>query len=117
MKKHHLVRFSINLIFFIRFNKLVSQQRPFYVEKLLFISKIKNMNYLEILKNVLQDKGVDASKISEETSLSDLGLDSLDTVSALMDIEEQLNIEFSTEEFSTAKNVKDVLNLIEKKIK
>jgi len=75
------------------------------------------MDYLEILKNVLKDKGVDASNITEETTLSNLGLDSLDTVSALMDIEEQLNIEFSTDEFSSAKNVKDVLDLIEKKLK
>ena len=75
------------------------------------------MDYLQILKNVLKDKGVDASNITEETTLSNLGLDSLDTVSALMDIEEQLNIEFSTDEFSSAKNVKDVLDLIEKKLK
>ncbi len=75
------------------------------------------MDYLEILKNVLKDKGVDTSNITEETTLSNLGLDSLDTVSALMDIEEQLNIEFSTDEFSSAKNVKDVLDLIEKKLK
>ena len=75
------------------------------------------MGYLEILKKVLNDKGVDTSAITEETTLSDLGLDSLDTVSALMDIEEQLDIEFSTDEFSSAKNIKDVLNLIEKKIK
>lgn len=75
------------------------------------------MDYLEILKKVLKDKGVDTSNITEETTLSNLGLDSLDTVSALMDIEEQLNIEFSTDEFSSAKNVKDVLDLIEKKLK
>ena len=75
------------------------------------------MDYLDILKNVLKDKGVDTSNITEETTLSNLGLDSLDTVSALMDIEEQLNIEFSTDEFSSAKNVKDVLDLIEKKLK
>jgi len=91
--------------------------RPFYIEKILYISKIEDMDYLQILKNVLEDKGVNTSNITEETALSDLGLDSLDTVSALMDIEEQLNIEFSTEEFSSAKNVKDVLSLIEKKIK
>ena len=75
-----------------------------------------DMNYLDVLKNVLTEKGVDASSITEETSLSDLGLDSLDTVSALMDIEEQLGIEFSTDEFSSAKTVKDVIDLIEKKI-
>ena len=75
------------------------------------------MDYLQILKNVLKDKGVDTSNITEETTLSNLGLDSLDTVSALMDIEVQLNIEFSTDEFSSAKNVKDVLDLIEKKLK
>lgn len=75
-----------------------------------------DMNYLDVLKNVLTEKGVDASSITEETSLSDLGLDSLDTVSALMDIEEQLGIEFSTDEFSSAKKVKDVIDLIEKKI-
>lgn len=75
------------------------------------------MNYLEILKQVLQDKGVDVSKVTEESSLTELGLDSLDTVSALMDIEEQLHIEFATEDLLEAKKVKDVLALIEAKIK
>lgn len=75
------------------------------------------MSYLSVLKKVLENKGVDTSVITEESALTELGLDSLDTVSALMDIEEELNIEFSTEEFSTAKYVKDILKLIEEKIK
>ncbi len=74
------------------------------------------MDYLSLLKKVLEAKGVNTSLITEETTLQDLGLDSLDTVSALMDIEEELGIEFSTDEFANAKNVKDVLSLIENKI-
>lgn len=75
------------------------------------------MENLVILKNVLVDKGVDISLIKEDSSLSDLGLDSLDTVSAMMDIEEALNIEFSTEELANAKVVKDIINLIDLKTK
>lgn len=75
------------------------------------------MTYLSVLKKVLENKGVDTSSITEDSALTELGLDSLDTVSALMDIEEELNIEFSTEEFSQAKYVKDILKLIEAKIK
>ena len=74
------------------------------------------MDYLSLLKKVLEAKGVNTSLITKETTLQDLGLDSLDTVSALMDIEEELGIEFSTDEFANAKNVKDVLSLIENKI-
>lgn len=74
------------------------------------------MDYLSLLKKVLEAKGVNTSLITEETTLQDLGLDSLDTVSALMDIEEELGIEFSTDEFANAKNIKDVLSLIENKI-
>lgn len=74
------------------------------------------MDYLSLLKKVLEAKGVNTSLITEETTLQDLGLDSLDTVSALMDIEEELEIEFSTDEFANAKNIKDVLSLIENKI-
>ena len=74
------------------------------------------MDYLSLLKKVLEAKGVNTSLITEETTLQDLGLESLDTVSALMDIEEELGIEFSTDEFANAKNIKDVLSLIENKI-
>lgn len=75
------------------------------------------MENLKLLTNVLEEKGVDVSNINLDSSLSDLGLDSLDTVSAMMDIEEALNIEFSTEELANAKYIKDIINLIDSKTK
>ncbi|MCQ2776636.1 MAG: phosphopantetheine-binding protein [Bacilli bacterium] len=75
------------------------------------------MENLEILKRVLSEKGVDVNLINEDSDLKDLGLDSLDTVEAMMNIEEELNIEFSTDELANSKTVGDVLKLIQEKVK
>ncbi len=53
--------------------------------------------------------------IKPETSLKDLGLDSLDLVEVLMDIEEEFGIEF--EDMESLQTVNDVLSYIEEKTK
>ena len=75
------------------------------------------MEIRETLENILLEKGVKADQLNEETPLKDLGLDSLDIVEVMMGIEEELGIEFSTDELADAKTIKDVLTLIEKKAK
>lgn len=75
------------------------------------------MEKLEILKGILAEKGVDVNAVSEDSVLKDLGLDSLDTVEIMMEIEEKLDIEFSTDELADAKTIKDVFCLIDKKLK
>lgn len=75
------------------------------------------MENFETLKKVLMDKGVKEDSIKMEATLTDLGLDSLDTVECLMDIEDKLNIEFANHELFNVKTIKDVIDLIDSKIK
>ena len=62
-------------------------------------------------------KRCDISNLKEEDELSALGLDSLDLVEAMLEIEETLGIEFDNDEIGECKTLKDILELIEKKIK
>jgi acyl carrier protein len=62
-------------------------------------------------------KRVDISSLKEEDSLSDLGLDSLDLVEVMLEIEEALGIEFDSSEIGEVASLGDVLKLIESKMK
>lgn len=73
------------------------------------------MDVKEKVKEIIQ-KRTNIEKISEDDDLSALGLDSLDLVEVMLEIEEAFNIEFSNEEIEEIKLLKDVLLLIEKKI-
>lgn len=73
------------------------------------------MENYDLLKSILAEKGVAVDSLNEDSNLKELGLDSLDTVETLMDIEEKLKIQFETEELSEVKIIRDILNLIEKK--
>lgn len=73
------------------------------------------MDTLELLKTELAKKGVNVDNLNLDSTLKDLGMDSLDTIEVMVDIEEMLNIAFSDDELAGAKNVKDVIDLIDKK--
>ena len=73
------------------------------------------MNIKEEVSKVLA-KRVDISSLKEDDSLSALGLDSLDLVEVMLEIEEVFNIEFDSNEIEEAKTLKDVLDLITKKL-
>lgn len=73
------------------------------------------MDVVETVKSILGNR-VDVSKLSENDSLTDIGLDSLDLVEVMLEIEDALNIEFSSEEIASLSTLKDVLDLINKKI-
>ena len=62
-------------------------------------------------------KRVDVSNLKEEDSLSSLGLDSLDLVEVMLEIEDQLHIEFDSDEIGEVTTLGDVLKLIETKMK
>ena len=53
--------------------------------------------------------------MSKDDELTKLGVDSLDLVEIIMEIEEELGIEFETEEMFEFKTIKNVLEAIEKK--
>lgn len=73
------------------------------------------MNKLEEIKNMFAEK-VRVDNINPNMELKALGLDSLDLVELIMDIEEKYGVEFSNEELMSFKTVEDVLKSIEKKL-
>ncbi|MBE6143608.1 MAG: acyl carrier protein [Erysipelotrichaceae bacterium] len=67
---------------------------------------------LEGLKKVVNGK-----EVSLESNLKELGLDSLDVVDMLMDLEEKFGIEFENDEMMAFTVVKDIVSAIENKTK
>ena len=67
----------------------------------------------EVLQG-LQDK-LALSSIDENSRLQDLGIDSLDVVEYLLEIEERYGVEFPPEEMADLKTINDLILLIEKK--
>ena len=74
------------------------------------------MDAIETVKAILSEK-VDVSNLKEEDSLTSLGLDSLDLVEVMLAIEDKLSIEFTSDEIAQLSTLKDVVKLIERKIK
>ena len=74
------------------------------------------MNAIETVKKILSTK-VDVSKLKEEDSLTSWGLDSLDLVEIMLQIEDELGVEFTSDEIANLSTLKDVVNLIERKVK
>lgn len=69
----------------------------------------------EIIKDVQAKLNVE--KLDMNASLNDLGLDSLDIVEYLLDLEEKYHVEFPSEDMENLKTVGDVISLVESKIK
>jgi len=67
---------------------------------------------IERLKKVVNGK-----EVSLESNLKELGLDSLDVVDMLMDLEEKFGIEFENDEMMAFTVVKDIVSAIENKTK
>lgn len=65
----------------------------------------------------LVNNGTDAN-ITEETSLVELGIDSLMTVELVLGLEDAFNIQFNDSdlEMENLKNVRDIVNLVNKYI-
>ena len=74
------------------------------------------MNIKEEVSKIIA-KRVDVSALKEDDNLTALGIDSLDFVEVMLEIEEVFHIEFDSNEIEEAKTLRDVLNLIEKKSK
>ena len=70
----------------------------------------------EVKKIISETFFIDMEKITNESSLKDdLGIDSLDATSLVLDIEKKYNIKVSNEELLTLVYVKDVIKLLEEK--
>ncbi|MCR5184841.1 MAG: acyl carrier protein [Bacilli bacterium] len=74
------------------------------------------MNPIETVKNIVSQH-TEIENIKESDKLTEIGLDSLDLVELTLEIEEALNIHFSSDEILDLKTIKDLLNLIDKKTK
>ncbi|MCH5179887.1 MAG: acyl carrier protein [Erysipelotrichales bacterium] len=73
------------------------------------------MNKLDEIKAMFAKK-VKVEELDPAAELKSLGLDSLDLVELIMDIEENYGVEFDNEELVEFKTVGDVLSAIEKKL-
>ena len=74
------------------------------------------MDVKKVVSDILS-KRVDVSKLSESDNLQAIGLDSLDLVEVMLEIEDELHIEFDSDEIAGLSTLKDVLSLIETKLK
>ena len=74
------------------------------------------MDAKKVVSEILA-KRVDISKLKEEDSLRDIGLDSLDLVEVMLEIEDALGVEFDSEEIANLSTLQSVLDLINTKIK
>ena len=66
----------------------------------------------KVFSALASTKHVSPESISMETSLDDLGLDSLDKVTLLFELEQQLNLSIPDEAFRSVRTVSDVVETI-----
>lgn len=74
------------------------------------------MDTRKVVSDILA-KRIDVSSLKEDDSLKNIGLDSLDLVEVMLEIEDTLGIEFESEEIGELTTLKSVLDLINSKIK
>ena len=65
---------------------------------------------------IIEQMGVSADKVSDDTDVVDLGCDSLDFVEIIMELEDEFDIIIKDEEFDGKSVVKDIIAFVEKKI-
>lgn len=71
------------------------------------------MSKLDTIKKILSEQlGVDESAITADTSIEDLGADSLDLVEIIMNIEEEFGITVDDSAVEGLKKVGDIVNYI-----
>lgn len=72
-----------------------------------------NINEIETL---VKEK-LNVNDIDRNATLATYGLDSLDVVEFILELEDKFNISFETEETQNIKTIGDLLDLVEKKLK
>ena len=75
--------------------------------------------FLEAIKKAISEEFfVDENEITEESRLKeDLGIDSLESMQLILDMEQKFNIHVEDEEVMEIETVADVIALLEKKTK
>ena len=62
---------------------------------------------------VVEELGIDAEKINIESTLEDIGADSLDAVELIMALEEEYDLEISEEDALKMRSLKNIVEYIE----
>ena len=71
---------------------------------------------LDKVKKIISDQlNVPEDRITLETNLEELGVDSLDTLEMLMAFEDEYDIRISNDDAQNLRTVQDILDCIEKK--
>lgn len=72
------------------------------------------MNYLESITKVLEPK-LKGKTLTENSVFTELGIDSIDLVDLVFQMEEELQIQFEDDELTQIKTVGDLIKLVEAK--
>ena len=70
--------------------------------------------YSLVVKAITKQKMIDASTISENSTLDSLGITSLDAITIMYEIEDALDIEVPNEVLENLRSVQDILIEIER---
>ncbi|MBV1709627.1 MAG: acyl carrier protein [Erysipelothrix sp.] len=73
------------------------------------------MDTFSRLKSLLESRGIKTGQLTESSTLKDIGIDSLDLVEVLLELEKELNVTFSDDELLGVRSVSDVVSLVAKK--
>jgi acyl carrier protein len=74
--------------------------------------KEPNMDVMQVIKDILEENlDIDPSTVSEDSTLDSLGIDSLDTVELICDLEERCSVEMGYPE--ALNSIGDVVEYIE----
>ena len=72
------------------------------------------MEYLDII-NAKLEPILKGKELTPEMGFKDLGVDSLDLVDLVFELEEEIGVQFEDDELTSLKTVQDLLDLIAKK--
>jgi len=70
----------------------------------------------KIIKIISYELNVPLQDISLASTLDDLGLDSLDTIEIVMELEHDFEIDIGDDEIKSFNTVKDIIDLVESKV-
>lgn len=77
------------------------------------MAEFDKQNTQDKVARIIADKlSIDVSTIKSESTLQNLGADSLDLVEIIMKLEEQFDIEIDDAKAETLKNVRDVIDYV-----
>ncbi|MEG0277267.1 MAG: acyl carrier protein [Coprobacillus sp.] len=72
------------------------------------------MDYFDKIRDRLSSK-LNGKELTNESNFKELGIDSLDLVDLVFELEEEIGVEFEDSELIKIKTVQDLLDLIESK--